>query len=50
MWLGPGIMKTVAAPIYFGLYKVQKPQYQQIKRKANLEEVLLAGGTRVWLP
>ena len=43
-------MKTVASPIYFGLYKVQKPQHRhQQKGKKEFKPLkgFLAGGTDV---
>ena len=45
--IGLGIMKTVAAPIYFGLLQSTDtiiPMPINKKRKANLEEDILAGG------
>ena len=48
MWVGLGIMTTVAAPI-FGLL-IPTPITKK-EKKANLEEDLLAGGTEdLWLP
>ena len=46
MWVGLGIMKTVAAPIYFGLLQsTDTINPMPKKRKANLEDDLLAGCT-----
>ena len=46
MWVGLGIMKTVATPIYFST-DTKIPMPIKKKRKANLEEDLIAGGTDV---
>ena len=46
MWVGLGIMKTVAAPI-FTKYKNNNTNANNKKRKKNLEEDLVAGGTDV---
>ena len=44
MWVGLGIMKTVAAPIYFAKYRHHKSNANKKEKKVTLEENLLAGG------
>ena len=40
MWVGLGIMKTVAAPIYFGLTKYRNHNTNANKKKRTLKRIL----------